>query len=339
MDETFEVWKRRFQPSYTDLNRPSLTERQDSKSENRSRPYQNSKRHPSSSEFPTLGRSTSGTLAPINTNVPNTSGASSAFGLGSGAFASFGASAKAPKTAGAAPEIKNLPAQSYEADKPTKSARRTIPTAKKVAEDSSDDDDPQRWSLKYTWVLFYRPPTGKTQDYEKSIKPLCRISSAQDFWRVYSHLKRPSALPIVSDYHIFKDGIRPVWEDDENKQGGKWVLRLKKGVIDRYWEDLLLAVVGDQFAEAGEEVCGMVVSIRNGEDVLNIWTKYNGGRNIKIRETIKRALNLPTETNLIFKTHDDSIAQRTAIDQARHEKNASEKRRHTGTESINKEGR
>ena len=60
-------------------------------------------------------------------------------------------------------------------------------------------------------------------------------------------------------------------------------LRLKKGVADRYWEDLLMAMIGDQFAEAGEEVCGAVVSVRSGEDVFSIWTKNDGGRNVKIR--------------------------------------------------------
>ena len=103
---------------------------------------------------------------------------------------------------------------------------------------------------------------------------------------MYTHLKRPSTLPSVSDYHIFKKGIRPVWEDDENKRGGKWIIRLKKGVSDRYWEDLLLAIVGDQFAEAGEEVCGAVLSVRSGEDVLSVWTRIDGGRNIKIRFVI-----------------------------------------------------
>ena len=74
-----------------------------------------------------------------------------------------------------------------------------------------------------------------------------------------------------------------MWEDEENKRGGKWIVRLKKGVADRYWEDLLLAIVGDQFAEAGEEVCGAVLSVRSGEDVLSVWTRIDGGRNIKIR--------------------------------------------------------
>jgi translation initiation factor 4E len=162
------------------------------------------------------------------------------------------------------------------------------------------------------------------------MKPLCRIDTAQSFWTVYTHLKRPSALPTVSDYHFFKDGIRPVWEDDENKHGGKWIMRLKKGVADRYWEDLLIAMIGDQFAEASEEVCGAVVSVRSGEDVFSIWTKNDGGRNVKIRETIKRVLALPADTNLQWRSHDESIVQRNAADQARQEKASySEKRRNT----------
>lgn len=118
------------------------------------------------------------------------------------------------------------------------------------------------------------------------------FSSVESFWAVYVHLKRPSTLPSVSDYHIFRKGIRPVWEDEENKRGGKWIIRLKKGVSDRYWEDLLFAIVGDQFAEAGEEVCGAVLSVRSGEDVLSVWTRIDGGRNIKIRYVVAVSLNL-----------------------------------------------
>lgn len=201
-------------------------------------------------------------------------------------------------------------------------------------------DNSGAWPLKYSWVIYYRPPTHKTSDYEKSIKPLCRMSTAQDFWKVYSHLKRPSALPTVSDYHIFKEGIRPVWEDEENRRGGKFTMRLKKGVADRYWEDLLLGIIGDQFLEAGEEVCGAVVSVRTGEDVFSIWTKNNGGRNVKIRETIKRLLDLPADTNLQFKSHDDSITQGQAVNQARQEKGnqlQNDKKRNTIADKKEKE--
>lgn len=56
---------------------------------------------------------------------------------------------------------------------------------------------------------------------------------------MYSHLKRPHELPNVSDYHLFKQGVRPVWEDSININGGKWIVRLKKGLASRYWENLV----------------------------------------------------------------------------------------------------
>lgn len=238
------------------------------------------------------GRNPFNAISPLTgTNLASPTAGSSAFGLGSGAFASFGSATKTPKTPGTAFDFKTVtaaPATPVEKkDKPAAKAAlssREQGSAAAVEEQNSGPLDPSvPWPLKYTWVIWYRPPTPKNSDYEKSTKPLCRMSTAQEFWRVFRHLNRPSDLPTVSDYHFFKEGIRPVWEDDENKRGGKWIMRLKKGVADRYWEELLMALVGDQFFEAADEVCGFVLSVRSGEDVFSIWTKNDGGRNIKIR--------------------------------------------------------
>ncbi|KAI9880917.1 MAG: hypothetical protein M1830_009985 [Pleopsidium flavum] len=267
-------------------------------------------------------------ISPLSTNVSSpTSGASSAFGLGSGAFASFGSSAKTPKTPATALDFgstvaSTTPAAEKRGKDGTKDAGSRSVTSKASTSSLTNQSSStsSEHPLKSTWVVWYRPPTSKYSDYEKSTIALASFSTVEAFWTVYSHLKRPSSLPSVSDYHIFKKGVRPVWEDEENRKGGKWIVRLKKGVSDRFWEDLLLAIVGDQFVEAGEEVCGAVLSVRSGEDVLSVWTRIDGGRNIKIRETIKRLLAFPPDTNIVWKSHDDSIAQRSAIDQARHEK-------------------
>lgn len=213
-------------------------------------------------------------LSPSATKSPSTS-ASSAFGLGTGAFASFG-SAKTPKTPGANSGFDFGSKEKKEKDKDSE-------TEKPQPEAASATSSQSEHTLKSTWNLFYRPPANKFSDYEKSIVKVASIGTVEGFWTIYTHLKPPSQLPTVSDYHVFKDGIRPVWEDDANKKGGKWIVRLKKGVADRYWEDLLLAIIGDQFMEASEEVCGAVLSVRSGEDVLSVWTKNDGGRNVKIR--------------------------------------------------------
>ena len=62
--------------------------------------------------------------------------------------------------------------------------------------------------------------------------------------------------------------------------------------------------------------------------------------NIQTRETIKRVLSLPADTNMVWKSHDDSITQRSAIDQARQEKTGhhGERRRNQNQSSTNNNG-
>ncbi|KAF2841178.1 IF4E-domain-containing protein [Patellaria atrata CBS 101060] len=343
------LWTRRSNSSKLSLS-TSGNDHNDHKNDHPTRNYSGAKRF-GGGDSSHGGRNPFNAISPLTTGTISspTAGASTAFGLGSGAFASFGSASKTPKTPGPAIDFSKAAgtgttSPSTPGEKKDKLVAKPLPTtargtvSKTIAGEStttgrSSADFGALLTLKYTWVIWYRPPTSKNSDYEKSTKPMCKMATAQEFWTVYSHLKRPSSLPTVSDYHFFKEGIRPVWEDEENKKGGKWIMRLKKGVSDRYWEDLLMAMIGDQFAEAGEEVCGAVLSVRSGEDVFSIWTKNDGGRNIKIRETIKRVLSLPPDTNIIWKSHDDSIAQRTAIDQAREKSNhhQSDKRRTTLT--------
>lgn len=146
-------------------------------------------------------------------------GASSAFGLGSGAFASFG-SAKTPKSPGNGLDFATAAAAATSASTGEKADTEGLADSSQVRQRTSssslaNSSSPQQSEhpLKYSWVVWYRPPTSKYSDYEKSTIPLASLSTVESFWTVYAHLKRPSALPSVSDYHFFRKGIRPVWED------------------------------------------------------------------------------------------------------------------------------
>lgn len=227
-----------------------------------------------------------------------TGGASSAFALGTGAFAAFGSSTKTPKSPAGNPFESSLGAgaKTPSAEKSAKegglgnkavgkpTSNASLAEASKVDRDASLTGASHQ--LRNSWVFWFRPPISKANgfiEYEKTLHPIAACNTAEDFFAVYQHLKRPSTLPLVSDYHLFKKGIRPIWEDEENKKGGKWIVRLKKGVADRYWEDLLFGIIGDQFGEASEDVCGVVLSVRNGEDIISIWARADGQRVLKIR--------------------------------------------------------
>ncbi|ORX47072.1 eukaryotic translation initiation factor 4E [Hesseltinella vesiculosa] len=171
-------------------------------------------------------------------------------------------------------------------------------------------------ALHYAWIVWFihRSPRTKITNYEDSMRKIASFSTVEEFWSVYTHLTRPNELPAISDYHLFKNGIRPMWEDPANVQGGKWIVRLKKGLASRYWEDLVLAMIGDQF-DVHNEICGAVLSIRNSEDIISIWNKSanNGKINLKIRDTMKRILNLPSDTPMEYKSHNIALRDNSSF--------------------------
>lgn len=99
------------------------------------------------------------------------------------------------------------------------------------------------------------------QDYSKSLHFVGRCASVEQFWSLYCHLVRPSSLKPFRELHMFKSGIKPMWEDPCNAKGGKWVIRLRKNRIDRAWENACMAMLGEQFL-VGPEICGIVLSTR-----------------------------------------------------------------------------
>ena len=63
----------------------------------------------------------------------------------------------------------------------------------------------------------------------------------EDFWKLLNNLKPPSMLEGSANYHFFKEGVHPLWEDPANKHGGKWVLTVKDKpmVLDRAWIEVV----------------------------------------------------------------------------------------------------
>ncbi|KAJ0079065.1 hypothetical protein Patl1_22918 [Pistacia atlantica] len=141
-----------------------------------------------------------------------------------------------------------------------------------------------------------------------TLKKIVDFSTVEGFWVCYCHLARPSSLPSPTDLHLFKEGIRPLWEDSANCNGGKWIIRFKKVVSGRFWEDLVLALVGDQL-DYGDNICGAVLSIRFNEDILSVWNRNASDHQavMALRDSIKRHLKLPHSYVMEYKPHDASL--------------------------------
>ncbi|TFK39314.1 translation initiation factor eIF 4e-like domain-containing protein [Crucibulum laeve] len=120
----------------------------------------------------------------------------------------------------------------------------------------------------------FTPHPPESTDYEAGLTVVGEFDTVEQFCRYFNWLKPPSQLERNSNYHLFKSGIKPMWEDEANANGGKWVLTMKNNpaLLDRCWNWLAMALVGEEL-EDGDEICGAVVSLRSKVDRIQVWTR------------------------------------------------------------------
>ncbi|CCI40814.1 unnamed protein product [Albugo candida] len=130
--------------------------------------------------------------------------------------------------------------------------------------------------LQHRWVLWYDDSKKRRQsnNWEINLKKVYAFQTVEDFWCLINNILPPSKLPFGSNYHLFKEGVRPMWEDPINAEGGKWILtnpRSRRNRLDESWLRVILSLIGQTLDDEGD-VCGAVVSSRKIQDRIAIWT-------------------------------------------------------------------
>jgi len=126
------------------------------------------------------------------------------------------------------------------------------------------------------------------QGWMEDIKRVISFDSVEEFWGLYNNIVPPSQLPQKANYYLFKEGIIPAWEDEANKNGGKWSIQLPKdknrGNVDKMWLYTMLAAIGETFdplltptdpndPQPQSLITGVIVSTRPQFYRLSIWTR------------------------------------------------------------------
>jgi len=88
--------------------------------------------------------------------------------------------------------------------------------------------------------------------------------------------------------------VKPEWEDPNCEDGGRWALRAPKELSTKYWESLLLALIGDQFTTENE-VLGVVINVRKDLDAIQVWHRH--GRDTSAIDQLKTDIERVFETN------------------------------------------
>ncbi|KAF8821009.1 putative eukaryotic initiation factor-4E [Cardiosporidium cionae] len=169
----------------------------------------------------------------------------------------------------------------------------------KLLSQEENPDTSMPLPLRYTWKLWEQVELGlkrgTAKHYSNNTKELATFSTVQEFWEIWNQLPQPSALLMqkrmirkdknglqqeVDGLMIFKDGVSPMWEDPANKCGGHLEFKflahmIGKGQIDEYWNNLVLALIGDTL-ECGDLITGVRMVdklnvVKNGFLRIEVW--------------------------------------------------------------------
>uniref|UniRef100_A0A1B6KZ59 EIF-4F 25 kDa subunit n=1 Tax=Graphocephala atropunctata TaxID=36148 RepID=A0A1B6KZ59_9HEMI len=126
----------------------------------------------------------------------------------------------------------------------------------------------------WTFWIDRASNVASAAQYQAHLKKIYSVSTVQEFWAVLKHIPSIEALPPRCSYHLMRDMIQPMWEDEQNKKGGSWRLKVAKKDTSTVWQELLLAAIGEQLSEGlteGDSICGVTMAVRERDDLVQVW--------------------------------------------------------------------
>ena len=181
------------------------------------------------------------------------------------------------------------------------------------AKTSNNQSESNKTKLQNKFSFWYRisedlyqtqpKQTLDKKEYENQVKKIAEFDTIEDFWAIFQHLRKPDSCKPGIEFQMFKEPVKPMWEDENNKNGGRISIKLRKDFTTIIWEEMIFALIGDVLPkEIKDEINGIVVTSRREYNTLQIWIKsFDTKTNNNIDSCIRDLLQIPPEVNLEFK--------------------------------------
>lgn len=197
-----------------------------------------------------------------------------------------------------------LPAPTIASAPPTTITATTAPSSTSLP--MLENNVPVKHPLNSKWTLWYYLPE-KNKDWGACQHQIHTVNTVEDFWSFFNHLAQPSELLNGVDYSFFKNDIRPMWEAPQNVRGGRLTVintsKCRNIDINEIWRDVLVFLVGEYYDYA-EDICGVVLNVRNYGIKIAIWTSHQDKERLKsIGSSIRQSLTSPLTQAIPFEVH------------------------------------
>lgn len=102
--------------------------------------------------------------------------------------------------------------------------------------------------FQYHWTIWYDKFSESEQDnYDNRLFVLHEdVADIATFYRVYNNYPW-DRVRLRDTVHIFRKGVKPIWEDPENMKGGCWKFRVPKSKAQAFFHEVAILLMANEF--------------------------------------------------------------------------------------------
>jgi len=146
----------------------------------------------------------------------------------------------------------------------------TVNDAVNDVQNNSTNDAIDNFDLRTKWVLWFH----KVNDNNWSLESYQKVIEIKTYYDVLFIIKELDNIT-AGMFFLMKDGIIPVFEDENNINGGYWSLRITKKDAYEYWKKIIYYLCIDMLTikpEHEEKINGISISPKINNCIFKIWT-------------------------------------------------------------------
>ena len=120
------------------------------------------------------------------------------------------------------------------------------------------------------WVLWTHLPNDDNWSFD-SYKKIITIKSIEDALNLFENF--PENIIKNSMLFLMRDGIKPLWEDDLNKNGGCFSYKINNKLVNDLFRKMAYVLMGENLAnpEISQYINGITISPKKNFCIIKIW--------------------------------------------------------------------
>jgi len=147
------------------------------------------------------------------------------------------------------------------------------------------------------WSFYFHDPYNIDWSIN-SFKFICNISNIEDFIKLYITFKE---IIFKGMFFIMREHVQPIWEDENNINGGCFSLKIYKDNIKEKLFELSGLLLGENLGKTDEisnNINGISISPKKNYYIIRIWIKDN---TFAVKQNYN--IEMAKYTTVLYKNH------------------------------------